>query len=321
MLPLHLARNLCSAIRNSKICTIKNGDELQKFLRKQSNYVSEEEVVLGPRQETRLKFGRPMQVCVKQACYFVPISNVLKNMLLKNDNVLDQIFSYNEILRKVTNQGLLIDIQQAKSFENNGTPFDLPPPEGLEMTPHPFKLSLQLYSDDSEPADAIGSRRTKHKSTCFYWILKNPHLWLTQQSRAVNVAAICKTLDLQRYSYKLILSSINKDLESLEEPFNVVSDEGTKITITGAEFSFVVDNAEYYSALGFVKSFSKAFCCERCLTTVDDFSKHFEQSKCLLRSFKSFTKNDEKTGLNLQPSKGVRAKSHLETKYFSACRN
>ena len=158
---------LCSAIHNSKFCTIKNSNDLKKFLRKQSNYVSEEEVVLGTRQETRLKFGRPMQVCVKQACYFVPISKVLKNMLLKNDKVVDQIFSYNELLRKVTDQGLLIDIQQAKSFENNGTPFELPQPEGVEMTPHSFKLSLQLYSDDFEPANPIGSRRTIHKVTCF----------------------------------------------------------------------------------------------------------------------------------------------------------
>ena len=312
---------LCSAIHNSKFCTIKNSNDLQKFLRKQSNYVSEEEVVLGTRQETRLKFGRPMQVCVKQACYFVPISKVLKNMLLKNDKVVDQIFSYNELLRKVTDQGLLIDIQQAKSFENNGTPFELPQPEGVEMTPHSFKLSLQLYSDNFEPANPIGSRRTIHKVTCFYWILKNLPPWLTQQARAVNVAAVCNTLDLQRYGYKMILSRISKDLESLEEPFNVVTDEGTKITITGAQFTFVADNAEYHSALGFVKSFSKSFCCERCLTTVDDFNKHFDQSKCLLRSFKSFKKNVEKAELNRQPSKGVRAKCHLETKYFSAYRN
>ena len=111
-------------------------------MRKQSNYVSEEEVTLGTRQEIKLKFGRPIYVCVKQACYFVPISNVLKNMLLKNDKVAHQIFSYNELLRKVTDQGLLIDIQQAKSFENNETPFDLPLPEDVEMTPHAFKLSL-----------------------------------------------------------------------------------------------------------------------------------------------------------------------------------
>ena len=118
----------------------------------------------------------------------------------------------------------------------------------------------------------------------------------------------------------MILSRVSKALESLEEPFNVVTDERTKITSTGAQFSFVADNAEYHSALCFVKSFSKAFCCEICLPNVDDFNKHFEQSKCLLLSFKSFTKNVEKALLNCQPSKGVRAKSHLETMYFSAYR-
>ena len=239
-------------------------------------------------------------------------------MLLKNDKVVDQTLSYNELLRKVTDQGLLIDIQQAKSFENNGTLFDLPLPEGVEMTPHSFQLSLQLYSDDFEPANPIGSRRTIHKVT-FFWILKNLPPWLTQQARAVKVAVVCNTLDLQRYGYMMILSRISKDLESLEEPFNVVTDEGTKITITGAQFTFVADRTEYHSALGFVKNFSKSFF-ERCQTTADDFSKHFDQSKCLLHSFKSFTKNVEKT-LNRQPSKGVRAKSHLETKYFSAYRN
>ena len=194
-------------------------------------------------------------MCVKQNCYFVPISKVLKNLLLRNDQVLSQIFEieYNKMLRKLTDNCLLVDIQQAKSFEKNGTLFNMPLPINVEMTSQSFKLCLQLYSDDFEPASPIGW--TMHKGTCYYWILPKLPPWLTSQSSAINVAAFCNTLDLYRYGYKKILSRTIKDLESLEQPFNVVTDTGRKIILTGAHFSFIDDNAEYHSALGFGKTF------------------------------------------------------------------
>ena len=64
---------LCNFIRNSEISTIKTNNDLRKFLQYQDRFVSEEEVLLGTRRETRLNFGRPRQVCVKQTWYFVPI--------------------------------------------------------------------------------------------------------------------------------------------------------------------------------------------------------------------------------------------------------
>ena len=63
----------------------------EKILQNQDSFVSEEEGLLGTRQETRLKFGRPRQVCVKQTCYFVPISKVMKNVLRRNGKVASQI--------------------------------------------------------------------------------------------------------------------------------------------------------------------------------------------------------------------------------------
>ena len=88
---------LCNFIHNSEISTIKNDNDVRKFLQNQDRFLSEEEVLLGIRQETWLKFCRPRQVSVKQTCYFVPISKVLKNVLLRNNDVVSQIFEYNEI--------------------------------------------------------------------------------------------------------------------------------------------------------------------------------------------------------------------------------
>ena len=68
---------------------------------------------------------------------------------------------------------------------------------------------------------------------------------MTHQPSAINFAAVCNTLDLRSYGYKMILSRISKDLEGLEEPFKVITDEDAKTVITGVQFSFVADNAEY----------------------------------------------------------------------------
>ena len=229
--------------------------------------------------------------------------------------------AYNNFLRKMTDGNLLVDLQQCKTFEENGTTSNSEHPAEIEITSFSFKLCLQLYSDDFEPSNLIGSRKSIHKVTCFYWILKNLPPWLNSQINQVNVVALCNTLDLWRYGYKPVLDKISDDLKKLERPFNVLTKGGSTISVLSLHFSFVADNAEYQSALGFVKNFAKVFCCERCFVSAENFSNYLIESSCPIRKVSSFERHFQRAQSTRRPSKGVKGKCYLETSYFSSYRN
>ena len=312
---------LASLLNNSCLKTIKNVRDIQKFLATKEVHVPAQEIYLGSRQETMFKDGRPKQVRMKHNFYFVPISEVIKKVMLRDDAIVEQILAYNNFLRKMTDGNLLVDLQQCKTFEENGTPSNSEHLAEIEITSFSFKLCLQLYSDDFEPSNPIGSRKSIHKVTCFYWILKNLPPWLNSQINQVNVVALCNTLDLCRYGYKPVLDKISEDLKKLERPFNVLTKGGSTISVLGAHFSFVADNAEYHSALDFVKNFAKGFCCERCFVSAENFSNYLIESSCPIRKVSSFERHLQRAQSTQRPSKGVKGKCYLETSYFSSYRN
>ena len=206
---------LASLLNNNCLKTIKNVRDIQKLLATKEVHIPAQEVYLGSRQETMFKDGRPKQVQMKHNFYFVPISEVIKKVMLRDDAIVEQILAYNNFLRKMTDGNLLVDLQQCKTFEENGTPSNSEHLAEIETTSFSFKLCLQLYSDDFEPSNPIGSRNSIHKVTCFYWILKNLPPWLNSQINQVNVVALCNTLDLCRYGYKPVLDKISEDLKKL----------------------------------------------------------------------------------------------------------
>ena len=160
--------HLASLLNNSCLKTIKNVRDIQKFLATKELHVPAQKNYLGSRQETMFKDGRPKQVRMKHNFYFVPISEVIKKVMLRDDAIVEQILASNNFLRKMTHGNLLVDLQQRKTFEENGTPSNSEHLAEIEITSFSFKLCLQLYSDDFEPSNPIGSRKSIHKVTFLY---------------------------------------------------------------------------------------------------------------------------------------------------------
>ena len=258
------------------------------------------------------KDGRPKQVRMKHNFYFVPISEVIKKVMLRDDAIVEQILAYNTFLKKMTDGNLLVDVQQCKTFEENGTPCNSEHLAEIEITSFSFKLCLQLYSDDFEPSNPIGSRKSIHKVTCFYWILKNSPPWLNSQiNQQVNVVALCNTLDLCRYGYKPVLDKISEDLKKLERPFNVLTKRVLRYQFSVHILLLLqtMQNITLHWVLS--QTLRKVFAANDVLLAL----KTLAITSLNQAEFRAtFTKSES----TQRPSKGVKRKCYLETSYFSS---
>ena len=146
-------------------------------------------------------------------------------------------------------------------------------------------LSLQLYFDEIEPVNPIGSQASIHKIGCFYWCMKNLPPWYLSDMRMTHLVALVPYLDIETYGFKEVLTAIEGDLVGLE----------SGITRTGKTLSaalrrlnnFVADNSAYHAVFGFHESFSGGFCCEKCTVSQSSFKSVFEERLQDLRSSQS----------------------------------
>lgn len=138
-------------------------------------------------------------------------------------------------------------------------------------------IYLQLYYDELEPANPIGSRKTIHKLGCFYWSLGNLPDWHRSNRNFIHVAAIVTDLDIKKYGFVPILKKISADIEPLGLPFTLETQNSKRLRITGCYMNFVADNLAMKAVLGFNQNFSKGKCCYKCLVPVEQFKDHREE--------------------------------------------
>ena len=79
--------------------------------------------------------------------------------------------------------------------------------------------------------------------------------------------------------------------------------------------NFVADNLAYHAVFGFVESFSKGSCCEKCTTPQSDFASVFEENVAKLRTPESCRKDVAVKG------SGVKNLCSLETSFFDPYKN
>ena len=92
------------------------------------------------------------------------------------------------------------------------------------------------------------------------------------------VVALVPYLDVKSFGFKNVLSKIRNDLTKLETGINVTTNAGHELKLMGKNMNFVADNLTYHAVFGFVESFSKGSCCEKCTTPQSDFASVFEEN-------------------------------------------
>ncbi|XP_066509129.1 uncharacterized protein [Hoplias malabaricus] len=161
-------------------------------------------------------------------------------------------------------------------------------------------LKLQLYTDEFEILNSLGSKKLIHKIACFYFVVGNLPLKYRSQLQNIHVSVLVRNKLLQKYGYEPILQPLIRDLIELQNKGISVSVEGQTHVLKGALFSISADNLSAHSLAGFSACFSHGFICRFCMCHHDNMCDSTDESSCSLR-----TPDDHRGHLGVQNSKSL----------------
>lgn len=80
-----------------------------------------------------------------------------------------------------------------------------------------LRIALNLYVDDFEICEPLGTSRKKHKLYGVCWVLGNLPPGSTSKLTAIYLAVLCKSDDVRTYGYEKVLEPLLQDLRILEQ--------------------------------------------------------------------------------------------------------
>lgn len=251
------------------ITSFTSAPKRKSHFKKKWGAVSPIEKVLGVRFDHRRnkKTGTYDQVVVTDKFSYIPILQSLKS-IFKNPMIKCMLKS-----NKGSPDGVYTDLD-----------------DGLYVKKHPLfstekhALQIQLFYDDFEPCNPLGSKRGVHKLGAIYFTLRNFKPKFNSSLDNIHLCALFYAQDIKKYGFSAILEPLVSDLKVLETDgieVPLFSDRlrGSVVQITG-------DNLGLHCLFGFVESFSAHYCCRFCLTERKDFQSIFDEddSRVILRN-------------------------------------
>ncbi|XP_051947286.1 uncharacterized protein LOC127618717 [Xyrauchen texanus] len=280
-----------------------------KYFKEKWGVVEPVEITLGMRYDSRLnqKSGTYDQVPVKDTFIYVPILETLEFMC-RNPDICD-------LLRK----DCRLETDTFTDF-SDGSYFKTHP----LFTTKRHALQIQIYYDDFETANPLGSKRVIQKIGCLYFIVRNLPPKFNSVLMNIHLLSLFHTQDISKYGFNVILEPLINDIKILESqglslPFSDEQIYGTIAQITG-------DNLGMHSILGFNESFNSRHFCRLCLIEKQDSQTVYSEDdpKVVLRGREIFEMHCQSLQENpqLRSLYGLKTNSTLNTlKYFHVCNN
>lgn len=124
-------------------------------------------------------------------------------------------------------------------------------------------LQIQVYYDDFETSNPLGSKQGIHKLGCLYFTLRNLPPHLNSSLMNIHLISLFHSQDAKKYGIDKVLAPFVDDVKVLEKDGMKVSFaeeplHGTVAQVTG-------DNLGLNSILGYVESFAANYYCRMCL--------------------------------------------------------
>jgi hypothetical protein len=268
-----------------------------KLIEQKSSYVAPVHKSIGL-QWTKVKG----ELKLKQNLYsYVPIASTLIS-LFKNPSFYKTYFDFQI---QNCNRDDLDGYRSGENFKKN-----------LLFQNHPDALQLQLYYDDVEICNCIGSKKKIHKLGGVYLRIMNLPSFCHANLKYTSLVALFKTKDLSHegVTYDTILEPFIKEVKALETTGLLIN---ANKTIFGTLGSIVHDNLAANSLLGFVESFSATYCCRFCTMSKEKAKISFQEDTALLRTKEQYIAQTKEDCSNVKISKGIkRLNSFCQLKYF-----
>jgi hypothetical protein len=153
-----------------------------------------------------------------------------------------------------------------------------------------YPVAIQLYYDDFETANPIGSKAGVHKLGGFYFTIINLKRKFNCKLDNIHLLALADRLNIAKYGMSKILEPLQRELARLESGFDVILDNGETRNVVCLLGNVVADNLGLHGILGYVEIFSHSLCCDICLGKTDDFQLLFRESQYKLRDQKTYNK-------------------------------
>nr|XP_012218876.1 PREDICTED: uncharacterized protein LOC105670111 [Linepithema humile] len=222
-------------------------DEQINALKKHCGYIEPIEILLGYRLDSKLdsKTATYIPKMIMETCQYIPIIDSLK-LVLSNEDVRQAILS------------------ERKSIDDNILASFL---DGQHATIHPFLLQhkhalrIQLYYDELEIVNPLGSKTGVHKLGAFYYTIQNLPPHINSELSSIHVLLLCCDSDVKKYGFKKILAPFLQDLVKLE------GDKGIPIEIGPHQFilrgflaAFVGDGLSVHDVYNLLGPSANKFC-------------------------------------------------------------
>jgi hypothetical protein len=213
--------------------------KLEKYVAQSSSYVAPNEIVLGQHWESSNLQQEQRQK--NDNMIYVPIKSTLQQLLRWKK-------CWNEMID--VNEGDGIEISSyfcgsnfkknyARMKEANKTEF--------------FPLIIQLYYDDFEPANPIGSKSGFHKLGAFYFTLLNFKREHNSKLENIHLVALVYRQDIAKYGMPHVLAPLQSELKDLECGFNVLLEDGSCRHVICMLGNVVADNLGLHGILGYTR--------------------------------------------------------------------
>ncbi|KAJ8039915.1 hypothetical protein HOLleu_14068 [Holothuria leucospilota] len=239
---------------------IETSEQQTNYMKENLKLVVPTEIALGTRidQQVDRRSGQIIQKVVTETFQYIPVLEVLK-LILNNQAITELIDS-----EAHCTEGFLEGYQDGKQYRQLGI-----------FKEYPNALRFQLFYDDVEVCNPIGSKAGIHKLGMFYYSIQNFPKHLNSAMQNIHLLAVCFAADLKKYGFDPILQPFIREMKQLE------SDEGVHVQlddrivkIHGSLVSFSGDSLAAHDLLGFMSPSANRLC-RLCKATREDIQVHF----------------------------------------------
>jgi len=246
------------------------------------------------------------QIPVTSTFTYIPLLETLK-VLLNNESI--QKYFTGDIKINSTAYTHFVDGDVYKTnsfFQNNSN-----------------AIQLQLFFDEFEVCNPLGSKTGVHKIGAFYFVINNLPCHINSVLENIHLLALCYTLDIKQFGIDPVLYKIVSDIKILEKQGIFI--ESLNTFVKGTLISLVYDNLGGAMLLGMNESFRANYYCRICNIHKEDAQKLCTADDNLLRTFESFNYlSDQLNYANKDTINffGIKHKSSLfDLAYFKPCEN
>lgn len=140
----------------------------------------------------------------KRTFQYVPVLKVLQQ-LFSDCHVLAKVLDGSRITEQSGEEVIYRSFREGLFFKENSF-----------LSAGELRVLLNLYIDDFEICNPLGTSRKKHKICAIYWTISNLPPACHSSLTSIYLALLCKSEDVKTYGYEKILEPLLSDLVTLE---------------------------------------------------------------------------------------------------------